>query len=149
MRSMKKSAVVLLLLGLATGGCNRGPAEEALGVAEETLADAQVDLERFAPEQLAPLQHGVQLHDQRGQRRETAAETDGEQQTVLVGDHAGFVEPRRRGNQVGDNPHGQAAEKVRGERAPRKRRIALHEDIQREPRHRAERAAGRDGQSGS
>ena len=59
MRSVKKSVVVLLFLGLATGGCNRGPAEEALGVAEEALADAQADLERFAPEKLAPLNRAL------------------------------------------------------------------------------------------
>lgn len=59
MPSMKKSAVVLLLLGLAAAGCNRGPAEEALGVAEQTLTDAQADLERFAPEKLAPLHRAL------------------------------------------------------------------------------------------
>jgi hypothetical protein len=59
MRSMMKGALVLLLLGLATAGCNRGPAEEALGVAEQTLADAQADLERFTPEKLAPLRRAL------------------------------------------------------------------------------------------
>ena len=59
MRSIEKSAVVLLLLGLAAGACNRGPAEEALGEAEEALTDAQADLERFAPEKLAPLRRAL------------------------------------------------------------------------------------------
>jgi tetratricopeptide (TPR) repeat protein len=59
LRSIDKSAVVLLLLGLAAAGCNRGPAEEALGVAEQALTDAQADLERFAPEKLAPLRRAL------------------------------------------------------------------------------------------
>ncbi|MCG6928446.1 MAG: hypothetical protein LJF30_24435 [Acidobacteria bacterium] len=59
MRAVKKSGGVLLLLGLAIGGCNRGPAEEALSVAEKTLAGAQPDLDRFAPEKLAPLNRAL------------------------------------------------------------------------------------------
>ena len=59
MRSIEKSAVVLLLLGLAAGACYRGRAEEALGVAAVALTDAQADLERFAPVRLAPLRRAL------------------------------------------------------------------------------------------
>jgi hypothetical protein len=59
MRSLMKSAAVLLTLGLVAGACNRGPAEEALDVAEQTLEDAKADLERFAPEKLAPLNRAL------------------------------------------------------------------------------------------
>jgi len=59
MRSLKTSAGVLLFLALAAGGCNRGPAEEALGVAEQTLEDAKANLERFAPEKLAALNRAL------------------------------------------------------------------------------------------
>ena len=59
MRSLMKSAAVLLILGLVAGACNRRPAEEALDVAEQTLEDAKADLERFAPEKLAPLNRAL------------------------------------------------------------------------------------------
>ena len=59
MRSLKTSAGVLLFLALAAGGCNRGPAEEALVVAEQTLEDAKANLERFAPEKLAALNRAL------------------------------------------------------------------------------------------
>ena len=59
MRSLMKSAAVLLTLGLVAGACNRRPAEEALDVAERTLEDAKADLERFAPEKLAPLNRAL------------------------------------------------------------------------------------------
>ena len=59
MRSLKTSAGVLLFLALAAGGCNRGPAEEALVVAEQTLEDAKANLERFAPEKLARLSRAL------------------------------------------------------------------------------------------
>ena len=59
MRSLMKSAAVLLILGLVAGACNRRPAEEALDVAEQTLEDAKADLERFTPEKLAPLSRAL------------------------------------------------------------------------------------------
>ena len=46
---------MLFALGLAAAGCNKGPAEEALAEAEQTLEEVRAHLERFAPEHLASL----------------------------------------------------------------------------------------------
>jgi len=58
---LRERVVVLFALGLAfaTAACNRGPAEEALAAAEETLEGARADLERFAPEKLARLSRAL------------------------------------------------------------------------------------------
>jgi hypothetical protein len=53
--SLRITVVLILGLGLATASCSRGPAEEALAHAEETLEGVRAHLERHAPEMLAPL----------------------------------------------------------------------------------------------
>ena len=49
------SSVTLLALA-----CNKGPAEEALGLADQAIAAARPELERYAPGELAALDSAVQ-----------------------------------------------------------------------------------------
>ena len=61
MPSPRRSALVVLsVLGLAAAGCNRVPAEEALAEAQQALEAARAQLERFAPETLAPLSRSLE-----------------------------------------------------------------------------------------
>ena len=43
-------------LALLAGACNKGPAEDSLRAAEEALAVATLEIQRYAPGELAPLQ---------------------------------------------------------------------------------------------
>jgi hypothetical protein len=49
------AALVLASLGLLAVACNRRPAEDALAVADQALATARPELERYAPDQLDSL----------------------------------------------------------------------------------------------
>jgi hypothetical protein len=48
-------ALAVLSLAFAAGACNKGPAEAALKLADQALAAAKPDLERYAPEELTAL----------------------------------------------------------------------------------------------
>ena len=65
------AASSLALLALA---CNEGPAEDALAIADQEIAAARPELERYAPGELAALEAGVkQARAQVGQGRYTEA----------------------------------------------------------------------------
>jgi hypothetical protein len=49
------AALTLATLGLLVVACNRGPAEDALAVADQALAAARPELERYAPGELDKL----------------------------------------------------------------------------------------------
>lgn len=87
------------------------------------------------------LQHRMQFHDERRQRRETAAKAYREQQSVLIRHNSRIVEPGRGRYKLRDNTHGETAQQIRTQSAPRNRNVSLQKDVQTEPRHRAERAA--------
>jgi hypothetical protein len=52
-------ATAVACLALLVGACNKGPAESALAAADRELASARVDLERYAPAELAALDDAV------------------------------------------------------------------------------------------
>jgi hypothetical protein len=53
--AMEVAALAVSSLTLFATACNKGPAEEALAVAEQALAAARPDLERYGPRDLATL----------------------------------------------------------------------------------------------
>ena len=53
--AMEVAALAVAALGLFAAACNKGPAEEALGVADQALAVARPDLETYVPRDLASL----------------------------------------------------------------------------------------------
>jgi hypothetical protein len=53
--SRRVAAPAVACLALFAGACNKGPAESALASADRELAAVRVDLERYAPEELASL----------------------------------------------------------------------------------------------
>jgi hypothetical protein len=57
MRDLAVGVTVLAVasLGLVAAACNEGPAEEALAAADQALAAARPDLERYGPRDLATL----------------------------------------------------------------------------------------------
>lgn len=87
------------------------------------------------------LQHRMQFHDERRQRRETAAKAYREQQAVLIRHNSRIVEPRRGCNKLRDNTHCETTQQVRAQGAPWNRNISLQKNVQAESRHRAECAA--------
>jgi hypothetical protein len=62
MRDLSKGAAALALASLAVFavGCNKGPAEEALKVADQALAAATPEIQRYVPEELASLTAATQ-----------------------------------------------------------------------------------------
>ena len=62
MRHLTKGAAALAVVSLAVfaAGCNKGPAEAALTAADEALAAAKPELERYEPDELAELSAAVQ-----------------------------------------------------------------------------------------
>jgi hypothetical protein len=61
MRHQTKRIVALAVacLALSAGACNKGPADTALQAAEQALANAKPELERYAPQDLAALQSAI------------------------------------------------------------------------------------------
>src|SRR5512136_1837914 len=59
-RTKGKVALVVASLALSAAACNKGPAEEALAAADQALAAAKPDLERYVPEDLASLTSAAQ-----------------------------------------------------------------------------------------
>lgn len=57
MRHPKREILALAVVSLAfaSGACNKGPAEAALKLADQALAAAKPELERYAPEELTAL----------------------------------------------------------------------------------------------
>lgn len=49
------AALAVASLAFLIGGCNKSPAEAALAAAEDALAAAGPEIEKYAPEELAPL----------------------------------------------------------------------------------------------
>ena len=62
MRQPTKGIATLAVVALAlfATGCNKGPAEAALGAADQALAAAKPEIERYVPEELAALTSDVQ-----------------------------------------------------------------------------------------
>jgi hypothetical protein len=61
MSDLSKGAAALALASLAVfAACNKGPAEEALKAADQALAAAQPDIQKYVPEELAPLTAAMQ-----------------------------------------------------------------------------------------
>jgi len=54
------AALAVASLGLLAVACNKRPAEEALAVADQALAAAKPDLEKYAPDELASLAAAAQ-----------------------------------------------------------------------------------------
>ena len=92
-------------------------------------------------EDFISLQHGVQFHDERRQRRETATEAYREQQAVLIRHDSRVVKPRRGCNKLRDNTHCETAHQVRTQGTPWNRNISLQKHVQAEPGHCAQRTA--------
>jgi hypothetical protein len=63
MRDLSKGAAALAVASLAVfaAGCNKGPAEETLKVADQALAAAKPELEKYVPEELASLTAATQV----------------------------------------------------------------------------------------
>jgi hypothetical protein len=59
-RTKGKVASVVAALALVAAACNKGPAEEALAEANQALAAARPDLEKYVPEELASLTSAAQ-----------------------------------------------------------------------------------------
>jgi hypothetical protein len=61
MRHLSKGLAALgaAALVLAAGGCNKGPAEDALAAADQALAAARPDLARYTPDELSSLNAAV------------------------------------------------------------------------------------------
>jgi hypothetical protein len=62
MRQLKNGIAALAVVSLAlfASGCNKGPAEAALKAADEALAAAQPEIEKYVPEELASLTSAAQ-----------------------------------------------------------------------------------------
>jgi hypothetical protein len=62
MRHQTKAIAALAAVSLAlfAVGCNKGPAEAALNAADQALAAAKPEIEKYAPEEVAPLTGAVQ-----------------------------------------------------------------------------------------
>jgi hypothetical protein len=54
------AALVVVSLALLASGCNKGPADAALKAADEALAAAKPEIEKYVPEELAALTSDVQ-----------------------------------------------------------------------------------------
>jgi hypothetical protein len=59
-RTKGKVAFVVAFLAVVAVACNKGPAEEALAEADQALAAAKPDLEKYVPEELAPITSAAQ-----------------------------------------------------------------------------------------
>ena len=68
------------------------------------LAILQVDV--------VAIQHFAEFEYQGRQSSETAAESNGKQQSIMIGKQARIVEPRRARDQLRDQPHPQAAQQI-------------------------------------
>jgi hypothetical protein len=55
------AALAVLPLALSALACNEGPAEDALAIADQEIAAARPELERYAPGELAALEAAVKL----------------------------------------------------------------------------------------
>jgi hypothetical protein len=62
MRHLTKGIAALAVVSLAlfAGACNKAPAEAALNAADQALAAAKPEIEKYVPEQLGPLDTAVQ-----------------------------------------------------------------------------------------
>ena len=62
MRHLTKGIATLAVVSLAlfAGACNKGPAEAALNAADQTLAAAKPEIERYVPEELGSLTAAAQ-----------------------------------------------------------------------------------------
>ena len=65
-------------------------------------------------------------------------DVDRKEQPVLIGNHARIIEPSGARNQLGDNPHQQAAKQIRSQSPPGKLNVALQEYVEPESCHRTD-----------